>query len=60
MKAELQQKYYEKQKLKREMIKLSTQLKSYVSTIIFNALNKSIKQKAEIINKCHHKKINKT
>lgn len=47
MKADLQQKYREKRKLKREMIKLSTQLKSYFSNILFNAviysLNKSIK-----------------
>ena len=47
MKADLQQKYHEKSKLKREMIKLLTQLKSYFSNILFNAviysLNKSIK-----------------
>ena len=47
MKADLQQKYHEKRKLKREIIKLSIQLKSYFSNILFNAviysLNKSIK-----------------
>ena len=64
MNIELQQenvKNHEKRKLKCEMIKLSTRLKSYASTLLFDAviysLDKSIKQKAETINKRHHKKL---
>lgn len=60
MKADLQQKHHQKRKLKCEMIKLSTQLKSYFSNILLNAviysLDKSIKQKAETIDRRHHKK----
>ena len=50
MNTELQQKYHEERKLKREIIQLSMRLKAQVGLALFNgviySLDKSIKQKS--------------
>ena len=61
MNMELQQKYHEKHKLKREIIQLSMKLKAQVGPVLFNgviySLDKSIKQKSITVTKCHEKKL---
>ena len=60
MNTELQQKYHEKRKLKREIIQLSIKLKVQVGLVLFNgvvySLDKSIKQKSITVTKRHEKK----
>ena len=55
MNAELQQKYREKRKLKRENIQLSMKLKAKVGLVLFNgviySLHKSVKQKSITVTK---------
>ena len=58
---ELQQKYHEKHKLKREIIQLSMKLKAQIGLVLFNgviySLDKSIKQKSIAVTKRHEKKL---
>ena len=57
MNTELQQKYHEKRKLKREITQLSMKLKAQVGLVLFNgviySLDKSIKQKSITVTKRH-------
>ena len=61
MNMELQQKYHEKHKLKREIIQLSMKLKAQVGLVLFNgviySLDKSIEQKSITVTKRHEKKL---
>ena len=61
MNMELQQKYHEKHKLKREIIQLSMKLKAQVGLVLFNGViysfDKSIKQKSIAVPKHHEKKL---
>ena len=61
MNTELQHKYHEKRKLKREIIQLSMKLKAQVGPVLFNgviySLDKSIKQKSITVTKRHEKRL---
>ena len=61
MNTELQQKYHEKRKLKREVIQLPIKLKAQVGLVLFHgviySLDKSIMQKSITVTKRHEKNL---
>ena len=57
MNTEIQQKYHEKRKVKREIIQFSIKLKVQVFNGVIYSLDKSLKQKSITVTKRHQKKL---
>ena len=57
MNTEIQQKYHEKRKVKREIIQFSIKLKAQVFNGVIYSLDKSLKQKSITVTKRHQKKL---